>query len=149
MTLLFALLASGSQASDWCYFPPPADKRAEPTVEYHVLYLGPLNFAMACMAEWLPMAVLPGGCSVEELDGSWNIYIQDWPPEDQRKCILTHEKAHLPPNNWQHGPFRGSYLDADGLWQPSRGPRIRRSVHKDWSSPNEQYPPPPLPDWLN
>lgn len=42
------------------------------------------------------------GCVVLETDPA-EIYI-DWSlSEEMAACVLMHEKAHLPPNNWTHG----------------------------------------------
>lgn len=117
-----------------CRVPPPMDKRQPPSVPYYEMSYPPEKMAEACGAPMFPAGLI-GACTGPEqsldVEGGWIWvirYREDF-TDDQYECAMLHEKAHMPPNNWDHGPTWRSYNSA-GKWRPApAGPQWRRPVH--------------------
>ncbi len=77
----------------------PLDKRAEPTVRYEVIALPNHNLRFMCSFD-LPQPMW--GCASEEADDHWLILVDDRLEGENLRCVILHEKAHMPPNNWTH-----------------------------------------------
>ncbi len=78
---------------------PPPEKRAEPTVAYQVAFVARDVVARYCGDKNIPW---PIGCAYEDPESPhhWMILIADSIKNSELQCVLTYEKAHLPPNNW-------------------------------------------------
>src|SRR5689334_11198975 len=77
----------------------PLDKRAEPTVEYEVLFFEQPTLRKMCQHEWAASRDYIWGCAASER-GFWGIYVEARLDDANRACVIMHEKAHLPPNSW-------------------------------------------------
>lgn len=85
--------------------PPPSLIVKEPTVVYHVIFVGSDLMLELCGTPDWPIKRAAFGCSVNERYDEWWIYINNEAQGlGEQFCTFWHEKAHLPPNNWQHPP---------------------------------------------
>jgi hypothetical protein len=105
---------------------PPTELQSPPSVSFRVWPVPVTHIDFFCNSFDAPYGLVEG-CSVED-EGGWLIYIRDDLGDEETECILRHEKAHLPPNNWDHGPSWPAYFDG-GVWRTklSSGP-ISRGV---------------------
>ena len=79
----------------------PLNKRAEPTVRYTVTYQSWRHLQTTCETNHNTPDNMAWGCA--RLDTSpMQIFIDAALSDDMKACVLLHEKAHLPPNNWVH-----------------------------------------------
>lgn len=119
----------------WCDFAPPADKRTPPSVPFYDIAYPPDEMGAACFDASVPSEMI-GACAypVASPDAKggiiWVIPHRDDLDDAEYECVIMHEKAHMPPNNWDHGPDWQSYL-SDGQWRPAPGARWRRPAHVD------------------
>jgi hypothetical protein len=135
LMLLLALVAP-AQGHDWCsYLVPPPDQREEPTVKYLVHLAPPADLSWLCSSFGGHPVGMAGGCARNQgadQNGNehWVIFVRaDLSPE-HTACVLLHEKAHLPPNNWSHGPACALRI-LPGNKAPAPGPKWRRLDHVD------------------
>jgi hypothetical protein len=79
----------------------PRDMRAEPTVPYEVY-----NWPYEDVQDWCGQFVRGGsefrGCVFDQGNGIRVVLIDDALSDEMKACVLLHEKAHMPPNNWDH-----------------------------------------------
>lgn len=110
--------------------PPTEMTLSEPDVPYHVIYGDIAAIRDYCRTMWAAPEDTPRGCTIEERAGLWYIYIDNQTQtEIEMACVLFHEKAHLPPNKWEHHPPYSAAVDAAGRWRPvATGPRFRSSA---------------------
>lgn len=110
MRLLLAtiamLWASPALAWTWCNaIPAPVELTLPPTVPFKVWHVPREElvtvYCYPGQMDAYHMATF-GGCEREVSDGFHFIYIRDDVSPAEQECILIHEKAHLPPNNWKH-----------------------------------------------
>lgn len=99
--LLVLLLLTGPAAArpiydicGWDYIPD--DKFVPPTVLYDVLYITKTDMKPTCGDSG------SYGCAVKAGTGYWQIYVRNDIVPRMRHCVIFHERAHLPPNNWRH-----------------------------------------------
>lgn len=120
-------IAMGASNAFGCVSPPPPGFEREPTVKYRVWPTPITHIDFFCNSLDAPYGHV-WGCSMEVDDGEWWIYLRDDLGAEETQCMLRHEKAHLPPNNWDHGPSWPAYFDG-GVWRTklSSGP-ISRGV---------------------
>ena len=150
------LWASAASAG-WCdYGVPPPQYRQEPSVRYYVHEVSLEDLAVHCPVSPGDIAEIQGACVhtlIRSLDGDYAaIFIRNDLTDEEYECVVLHEKAHLPPNVWDHGPEWRSYKDKNGQWRPNPSPRWRRPVHVDpfifvrgrVGNRVEE----PMPDWL-
>lgn len=57
-------------------------------------------------------------CTEQYAPGKWVIEIPSGLNASERFCLLRHETAHLPPNNW--GPGHGRACDRCAVFQPGK-----------------------------
>lgn len=122
-----ALSLSSPAMAGWCgYETPPPEYRNEPSVAYKIFDQPSEMLDETCHTDGGPPGFI-GACAEEVVSaqeqppGFWIIYIRNDVSAEDRECILLHEKAHLPPNNWEHG----------GDWQQRDYPIWRRPTHVD------------------
>jgi hypothetical protein len=115
--LLVALGVGSAVAQETNCFLPPPDLRAEPNVPYAVRVTpGAEHYCHGTQA-----------CSGQYAPGKWVIYIDADASDSLQKCMLAHEKGHLPPNLWSPG-HRGR-LPGMAQWNPNRPrPAFTRQV---------------------
>jgi hypothetical protein len=120
---LFAPPAIGGQTPICSMEMIPLDKRVEPTVDYDVMFFEQPALRKMCRHEWASSKDYIWGCAAREGDDYWGIYVERGLDQTNRDCVVTHEKAHMPPNNWVHA----------GTFSAVPGPIYRRDVHlKSW-----------------
>jgi hypothetical protein len=115
----------------WCdvQIPPPSLQQA-PTIEYWVESLPIVDLERVCGVPGGPIG-MAGGCAPYVSEGEVRVvYIRDDLDEREFECVERHELAHLPPNNWDHGPTWRSLM-IGGEWAPTPLPRWRRPEHVD------------------
>jgi hypothetical protein len=76
----------------------PKDKQQRPTVLFDVLYVDRAGIKAGCESDNRRMV----GCTRQIGRNYWQIYILERPDVRLMRCVLLHEYAHLPPNNWKH-----------------------------------------------
>jgi hypothetical protein len=108
------LLATPALAgsSRYCTFQPPHWARQEPTVAYVVRKV-PTELGMKyCWTKRRDFTA----CAIDPATpgGAYMIVIDDSVPPDGLACVMTYEKAHLPPNNWIDKKWEKTIRDIDG-----------------------------------
>lgn len=104
---LLAISAASSAEESICERPgmyPPRDLRAEPTVPYVIRESGGVDSKCGGGGRWVGGPAL--GCAGQYAPGKWVIWINRNLSPFEKKCLILHEKAHLPPNNWSNGHTR-------------------------------------------
>lgn len=124
-SLLAWLVLSTTAHAGWCdYEAPPIEMQGEPTINYWTEELPVEELDAICADAGSPPG-MTGGCVsvlVNSPDGDYQIiYVREDLSDEDLRCVLLHEKAHLPPNNWQHGEN----------WQQRTYPLWRRPSHVD------------------
>jgi hypothetical protein len=111
LALMMAVSVTPTMAFDLCQQLPPNALRQEPNVPYTIKESG--NPAGPCHAG---NAL---SCSGRCKTGHWTIWIDRDFTALEKRCVIMHEKAHLPPNNWKanHRGSRSEPLPM-GSWQP-------------------------------
>jgi len=99
------LYSSYASAREICEYQPPANMRAAPSVQYTIQAVPSHKIKRICK---LPNAAIVFGCalrSYKALDPNaddWIIYTNIGLSSKELACTISHEKGHLPPNNWRH-----------------------------------------------
>lgn len=119
LTLIASLLVLSTPAAAWnycTYGAPPLEFQFEPVASYKI-YDMPMDLLPAvCGVEWRPPR-WAAACTQEVAPGMWFIWVRNDVGEQERDCLLVHEKAHI--NGWKHP-------DSDS----TRGPHQRRTGAK-------------------
>jgi hypothetical protein len=127
-SLLIACSASAEEAMVCreMYTPPP-EFIYEPTDSYKVVEWPDELLQAVCTNGGLPTRpfTIFRGCATKIGEAEWFIYINRDLDEDQKACVLRHEKAHV--NGWKHGPRWANYQDESGAYRPAPGPKYRRA----------------------
>lgn len=108
---LCVLALTGSASADYvlkgqfrapCSQPPPEWARVEPTVPYSVTALPQATVQRVC-TKGLKVYQPITACTFTKPDktGNYPIYISNFLSTTDYACVLTYEKAHLPPSNWK------------------------------------------------
>lgn len=155
LALALAMAATPAFAG-WCdYQVPPPEYRQEPTITYFIAEYDPLEVERICNIPGNPKGMV-GACVgplIESSDGDHRyIYIRNDLDATESECVLLHEKAHLQPNNWNHGYGFALRILPGGV-AVAPGPKWRRPAHVDpfmfvRGRVGHKPPPEPTPDWL-
>jgi hypothetical protein len=99
---LFLIGASPAYAINICDYQPPYNMREEPNINYKIIDLNFNNLKKKCNIKNEKLL----GCSKPTFDSNlnpiWIIYVKKEVDKKVHDCIVSHEKGHLPPNNWRH-----------------------------------------------
>lgn len=123
LSLLCVLQTTSAMAmARWCeHEPVPEQFTQEPTVSFKVFDVPPELLNEYCEWRYVPVG-MAAGCTMDVGGGWWFVYIRSDFDAEEYACTLLHEKAHMPPNNWDHG---------DNYEGKVPGPKYRRPIHVD------------------
>ncbi len=108
---LCVLALTGSASADYvlrgqfrapCNQQPPAWARVESTIPYSVNVLPQASVQHICAhGAKLYQPITACAFTKPGKGGDYPIYISDFLSKTDFACVLTYEKAHLPPSNWK------------------------------------------------
>ena len=103
--LIAAIMAASPIVADACNHLPPVQFRQTPTVPIDIVEAPPQYIVSWCHKDPKMTAILLGCTYQADItpDHHGVIVLNAALSEADRDCVLTYEKAHLPPNNW-HDP---------------------------------------------
>lgn len=137
LVAMLAVLMSApvsAQPLDWCrgLEPPLGISNPTPSVQFHIIDVPVEDLNFYCESTDTPAGWI-AGCAAELGEGYWNIFLRNDLDDTERACAIDHEKAHLPPVLWDHGPVGVRVRGADGVSHLKVGPSFRRAAHlREW-----------------